>query len=284
MASPFHDVTTLSSRAGCGRPVAVLQQQVSRVAATTEGRPGRRAAGGSSCRARRCRRSVTRSSCGRGSAVLVTEHLDELRRRPGVGQALDAVGVGVEGRREAALGGAEVAHQEVGRLGSHPPGQRRRRWPGSSGRRRAAAGRCRRASSRSGARPSARRRSTARSRRPAGRRCHRGPSPRRSVAPWPGRPRSRSGRDAAAGTRAPSTAGTSARRRTRRGRRRTGRRKVSTACAEGGLVDRLRCRADARPDGAGRRCGRRCPARAPAGWSRPRGPAPAPAGTAALGK
>jgi hypothetical protein len=54
-------------------------------------------------------------------AVVLTEHLDELGRRPGVGEPLHSLGVGVEGRGEATFRGREVAQQEAGRLVGDPP-------------------------------------------------------------------------------------------------------------------------------------------------------------------
>jgi len=58
-------------------------------------------------------------------AVLGAQHVAELGGGPGVGLALDAVGVGVERGREAALGRGEVAEEERGRLVGHAQGERR---------------------------------------------------------------------------------------------------------------------------------------------------------------
>ena len=58
-------------------------------------------------------------------AVLGAQHVAELRGGPGVGLALDAVGVGVERGGETALGGDQVAEQERGRLVGHAQGERR---------------------------------------------------------------------------------------------------------------------------------------------------------------
>ena len=66
-----------------------------------------------------------REELRRPGPVLGAEDLGELRGRPGVGLALHAVGVGVERRGEAALGGAEVAQQERGGLVGHAQGKRR---------------------------------------------------------------------------------------------------------------------------------------------------------------
>ena len=61
--------------------------------------------------------------CG-PAAVILAQHLDELRRRPGVELALHSLAVGVPGRGESALGGAHVAQQEVGRLAHDALGER----------------------------------------------------------------------------------------------------------------------------------------------------------------
>ena len=177
IASPFQAATTLSSRAGRTRSRASLEQPAAYVGeprGSLEVVGVARAAGASSCRARRCRPAVTSTAPGRPGAVVRAEHLDELRRRPGVELALDALAVRVQRRGEAALGGAQLAEQEVGGLARDPIAER----PARPARRGRAAGRCRRASSRSAAPPRPRRRSSARSRRRAGRRCRRGPSPR----------------------------------------------------------------------------------------------------------
>ncbi len=94
----------------------------------------------------------------------------------------------------------QLAEQELGGLAGDPVAER----PTRPARRGRAAGRCRRASSRSAAPPRTRRPSSARSRRRAGRRCRREPSPR-------GCPAASTGHRDGAGTPAPSTAGTSAR-------------------------------------------------------------------------
>ena len=102
-------------------------------------------------------------------------------RRPQVELALDALGVGVLGGEEAAVGVAQVAQHVVDRLLDHPPvavaaGDE----PGVQVRARRA-GPGRRASSRSGARASARRPSSGGSRRRPGRRCR--PRPWRRATP-----------------------------------------------------------------------------------------------------
>ena len=184
MARPFQEVTTLSSRAGCGRVRPRPRAAASALRAHHAGVVGVGAAA-----------AGWTMPCSKVPAVgdgeqrrpprapsSVAEHLAELGGCPGVGQALDAVGVGVERRGETALVGAQVAQQELGGLQGDPAGQRVDRWRGAGARRPAAAGRCRRASSRSAAPPSARRRSSGRTRRRAGRRCRRAPSPRRC---WP---------------------------------------------------------------------------------------------------
>ena len=126
----------------------------------------------------------------RPRAVVRTEHLDQLRRRPDVRQALDAVGVRVERGREAALSRAQVAQQELRRSPrATRVGQRRPVGPPPVQRTRAAAKRCRTTSSRSAAPPSRRRRCSARSRRRAGRTSRRGPSPRTCRSAISQRPR-----------------------------------------------------------------------------------------------
>ena len=57
---------------------------------------------------------------GGPAAVVLTEHLDELLRSPGVGQALDPLGVGIQSRGEAALERAEVTQEEVRSLARDP--------------------------------------------------------------------------------------------------------------------------------------------------------------------
>ena len=104
-------------------------------------------------------------------------------RRPGVREPLDAVGVGVLRRREAAAGDAHLAQEVVDRLlddvavpllAGHDPAR------GGTPRR---AARCRRASSRSAGRASARRPSTGGSPRRRRRRARLPPSRRASAAP-----------------------------------------------------------------------------------------------------
>ena len=160
---------------------------------------------------------------GRPRTVLRPEHLGQLLRGPRVGQALDALGVGVQGRGERALGGAEVAEHEGGCL---------QRDPAREGRSCGAVqvrvdpqqlgvvvehllevrdhpvgvdGVAREAAAELVVHPAARHRLAA---------CARPGTARRA---------SRCGRGGAAGTRAPSTAGTSAPRRSRPALRRTGR-------------------------------------------------------------
>ena len=60
-------------------------------------------------------------------AVLLAEHLRQLGGRPGVGQTLDAVRVGVQRGGEPALGRVQVPHQELRGLLRHPPGEGRMR-------------------------------------------------------------------------------------------------------------------------------------------------------------
>ena len=179
---PFHDAIALSSRAGFGR--------CSRISNS------------------RARVVVVELAAQDEAAVL--ERLEQLlgralARRPGERQPLDAVGVGVLCRREAAAVERELAQQVVERpLGDLRGSAARRSGVRRAGRRRRAA-RCRRASSRSAARASARRPSSGGSRRRRGRTSRRAPSRRACGASSPPR------RDGA-GTRAPARAGTSARR------------------------------------------------------------------------
>ena len=180
-ASPFQAATTLSSRAGCGARRACGEQP------GAHGCPARDVVGVAQQLQRRRavleRARVGDREQGGGPAPSSRRAPRRAGRRPDVGAALDAVGVGVERRGEAALGGAQVAQHPVGGLQGDPPGERRRRSRATSARRRAAAARCRRASSRSAAPPSRRRPSSARSRRRAGRTCRRAPSPRRCPRP-----------------------------------------------------------------------------------------------------
>ena len=162
----------------------------------------------------------------RPGAVLGAEHLGELVGRPDVELALDALAVGVERRGEATLGGAQLAQQEVGGLAGDPLAQRSappgvdaqqlgvvvehllevRDHPAPVDRV------AREAAAELVVDPAARHRL-------AGRVEHRVRGARRRCAPRAG-----------AGTPAPSTAGTSARRRSRRGARRTpGRASPTTA-------------------------------------------------------
>ena len=264
-ARPFHAVTTLSSRLGCGRCARAASSRARAAAHHARVVGVARAAAGSRRPSSKVPAAVTPSRAAARAPSSAPSDLGELAGRPGVGEALVRVAVddrvGVERRGEPALVGAQVAQQEVGGLLGHPAGERVAGGCATGGRRRAAAGRCRRASSRSAAPPSRRRRRTARSRRRAGRTSRRAPSPRRCRAPSRGRRPSRCGRGGAAGTPAPSTAGTWARRRSRRGPRRTSARSrrtavsqtsASTATGAGGPVcSRSRC-ATVAPDSSTR--------------------------------
>ncbi len=66
-----------------------------------------------------------REQLGGPGPVVLTQGLDQLLRRPDVEHALLALGVGVQGRGEAALGSPELAQQELGDPLRGP--QRRRR-------------------------------------------------------------------------------------------------------------------------------------------------------------
>ena len=230
MASPFQAATTLSSRAGCGR----ASRAASRAARTRSHRPSSSGSTGSCSVDAPCSKVPAGGDLQQGGgplAVVRAEHLDQLRRRPGVRQSLDAVRVGVQRRGEPALGGAQVADHPVRGLAGPPAGPAVTRSPATGGCRRAAATRCRTASSRSAAPPSPRRPSSARSRRPAGRRSRRGPSPRRCPRPSAARRRPRCARGGAAAAPAPSTAGTSGRRRSRPAARRTSAARDRTAAS-----------------------------------------------------
>ena len=131
---PFQAVTTLSSRTGCGR----RSRAASSAARTRRQRAASSGSAGSCSVDEPCSKVPLRRHLEqlRGPcAVHLPEHLDQLGGRPGVGQALDAVGVGVESRGEAALGRAEVAQQERRSLLRDAPGERgvRARYPGEVG-------------------------------------------------------------------------------------------------------------------------------------------------------
>ena len=128
MARPFQEVTTLSSRAGWGRAARAASRRArvschqARVGGVLAQLQGRRAVLEGAARGHGEQR-------GGAVAVLLPEHLRQLGGRPGVGQALDALGVGVERGGEPALGRAQVAQQEVGGLAGDPLGQRRAGGP-----------------------------------------------------------------------------------------------------------------------------------------------------------
>ena len=95
-ASPFHDAIALSSSPGCGRVAALLEQP-------------------------RAQLGIELAADDRAT---VLERLEQLRGhallgRPRVREPLDAVGVGVLGRRERALGQQEVAEHVVHGLLDH---------------------------------------------------------------------------------------------------------------------------------------------------------------------
>ncbi len=66
-----------------------------------------------------------RQQTGGPGAVVRTEHLGQLLRRPGIRQALDALGVGVQRRGEAALRRPQLAQHPVAGLERHPFRHRR---------------------------------------------------------------------------------------------------------------------------------------------------------------
>ena len=122
-----------------------------------------------------------RPSARAAAPAFVAQHASRISSsRPDVEAALLALGVGVERGVEAALGAAHLAQRPVERLLADPPVAVVAGEPASRAGRRGPAGRCRRASSRSGGRASARRPSSGRSRRRSGRRCRRPPSRRAS--------------------------------------------------------------------------------------------------------
>ena len=122
IASPFHAVTTLSSRPGCGR----VSRAASSAVRTRSNRSASSGSAGSCSTELPCSNvppSVTlKSVCG-PTPVVVAQHLAQLRGRPHVGQALAAVGVGVQRRREHAVG-AQLVDHEPRRLVGHLARQR----------------------------------------------------------------------------------------------------------------------------------------------------------------
>ena len=119
---PFHAVTTLSSRAGCGRRLraASSAERISPPARRIVGVRGQLQGRGAVLE-RPLRRD--REQLRGPDAVLLAEDLRQLGGRPGVGQTLDAVRVGVQRRGEPALRRAQVAQQELRGLLRHPPGE-----------------------------------------------------------------------------------------------------------------------------------------------------------------
>ena len=211
IASPFHAVTTLSSRPGCGR----VRRAASSAARTRSNRSASSGSSSSCSTELPCSKvpsSVTSKSSAAQRPSSSPRDLAQLRGRPHVGQPLATVGVGVQRRREHPAGAQVVDHEPRGLLG-HPARQRVSTCDGPSARTPAAAAHCRRASSRSAAPPTTRRRCSGRNRRPAGRRCRRAPSPCRSAPPPPAAARRRCVRGCAAAPPAAPTAGTSVRRR-----------------------------------------------------------------------
>ena len=125
IASPFQAATTLSSRSGRTRS---SRARISR-RRTSRSRPAPGPSGSrSSCRVdapcSKVPSSVTSKTAAAQPAVHLPERLHELGRGPGVVLALDALTVRVQGRREAALGGAQLADHEVRGLARHPLPQR----------------------------------------------------------------------------------------------------------------------------------------------------------------
>ena len=119
--------------------------------------------------------------------VELAERVAQLGLAPRVELPLDALGVGVERRAEAALGSPEIGRGPSRASSGTPPRAARRPRPASRAGTRPPAARCRRASSRSGGRSRWRRPSSGRSRRRAGRRCRRRPSTAGCAAPAPAR-------------------------------------------------------------------------------------------------
>jgi hypothetical protein len=121
MASPFHAVTTLSSRSGAAdrlRRPALLSQlgPLPRIR-----RVGEQLERGGTVLERSVRSDVEELS--RRGAVVAAEELAELGGRPDVSEAFDAVGVRVQRRGEAAVGRGETGEQEVGDLADDALGQ-----------------------------------------------------------------------------------------------------------------------------------------------------------------
>ena len=186
--SAFQAVRRLSSAPGRARrsraaeqPRADTRRASSRRRALARGPPARSApardgGGRRSCppRSRRARRSRRPRPRRAARAARAT--------RPHVEAPLDALGVGVERRVEAALGPAHLAQRPVERVAADLPQALLAGGLPSRAGRRARAARCRRASSRSAAPSRWRRRCSARSRRRAGRGCRRRPSPRKRLA------------------------------------------------------------------------------------------------------
>ncbi len=151
IAQPFHAVTTLSSRPGCGR----LARAASSAARTRSNRSGSSGSAGSCSTELPCSKvpaSVTPKSSAAQAPSSSPSTSRQLGGRPDVGQALHPVGVGVQRRDEHAVG-AELVDQEPRGLARPPCAPTGLRCGAPSAHRPAAAGRCRRASSRSAAPP-----------------------------------------------------------------------------------------------------------------------------------
>ena len=179
---PFQAVSTLSSRAGCGR------RSRTRRAASSRG-SGQSVVVGPRIDARQdvvaFPVAVRRHAVGgveAGARQRPSTAID-LRLGPDVGRALFAVRVGVEARGEATVRRAQLARHELERLLDDLAVARVARSAARRACRRARAARCRRASSRSAAPARPRRSRSARSRRRAGRRCRPRPSRRACAAP-----------------------------------------------------------------------------------------------------
>ena len=204
--SAFHEVSRLSSSPGRTRPDRALEQPRADLLSAARAR---------AARLEHVRAVLEVAVLGhaevrdRGLGELGSEHLAQLVERPHVELSLDALGVGVERRAEATLGTAHLAQRPVERLAADARAATRRPRPASRAGRRGRAARCRRASSRSGGPSRSRRRRSAQSRRRPGRRCRRAPSPAASRA-------TSRARRAPAAARSSTTAGTSARDRSRR--------------------------------------------------------------------
>ena len=128
IASPFHDVTTLSSRPGWVR----VSRAPSSSVRTRSSRCGSSGSVGNCSTDVPCSKVpdwCDRENLGGPTAVVAAEHLGQLFRRPDIGRALAAVGVGIQRRREHRAVGQLVKQKSRGLRGD-PAGQRISGTPG----------------------------------------------------------------------------------------------------------------------------------------------------------